>query len=346
MNGTFDDHVRLLRRHLAQPGEIRIPAITPDLHAVQSRTEDSRLFNAACLLWSVPVSKGFGRRIRYLVRDRNNGKLIGIIGLTDPVFNLTPRDAWIGWSASDRAERLVHTMDAFALGALPPYSRILGGKLVALLATSRAVVNHFRRKYRNYVGVITSSRKKPHLVLLTTSSALGRSSLYNRLRLPGGVAFLTGVEADRVPTWYTRGYGHFHISDDLFAALQQVLLKRDHPYARGNRFGDGPSWRIRVIRRALTELDLSVDLLQHGIRRQVYVVPLARNTREILLGSAQKPEYITQTVRQITAYWRRRWAEPRSGRHHDWQDWHPDQAINDLRRLYSLAHHNGAPPCH
>jgi len=96
----------------------------------------------------------------------------------------------------------------------------------------------------------------------------------------------------------------------------------------------------------MAELDLSINLLQHGIRRQVYVVPLARNTREILLGSEKTPEYITQTVRQITDYWRKRWAAPRARRQHGWQDWHPDEAIDDLRRLYSLAHQNGALPCH
>ena len=102
--------------------------------------------------------------MRYLVWDKNNGKLIGIIGLTDPVFNLTPRDAWVGWDASERRERLVHTMDAFVLGALPPYSRILGGKLVALLATSSEVVKHFRAKYSNYKGIISEKKKNPRLV--------------------------------------------------------------------------------------------------------------------------------------------------------------------------------------
>ena len=345
-NGAFDDHVRLLQGHLAHPDEIHIPSIEPALITVRARTPDSRLFTAASLLWSVPVSKGFGRRIRYLVRDRNNRKLIGLIGLTDPVFNLTPRDAWVGWSAADRAQRLVHTMDAFVLGALPPYSRILGGKLVALLATSSTVVNYFRRKYRASVGIITSTRKSPRLVLLTTSSALGRSSLYNRLRLPDGVAFLTGVDTHRVPTWYTKGYGHFHIPDHIFAGLHRVLLRRDHPYARGNRFGDGPSWRIRVIRQAMAELDVDVDLLQHGVRRQVYVVPLARNTREILLGSNERPAYITQTVGETAEYWRTRWAMPRSQRHSQWRDWHPDDEIDNLRRLHSPAQNNGARTCH
>lgn len=146
MNESFGHHVDLLREHVARPRDITLSKITPHLREVAGGTDDAHVFNAASLLWSVPVSKGFGRRMRYLVRDQHNGKLIGIIGLADPVFNLKPRDAWIGWNARERADRLIHAMDAFVLGSLPPYSKLLGGKLVALLATSSDVVRHFRRK--------------------------------------------------------------------------------------------------------------------------------------------------------------------------------------------------------
>ena len=337
MNGFFDYHMDLLREHLACPNEIEISNIKPYLSIVTAGHDDSQIFNAASLLWSVPVSKGFGRRMRYLVWDKNNGKLIGIIGLTDPVFNLTPRDAWVGWDASGRRERLVHSMDAFVLGALPPYNRILGGKLVALLATSSEVVKHFRVKYSNYKGIISEKRKNPRLVLLTTSSALGRSSIYNRLRIPGGVAFLSNVDDDRIPTWYTKGFGHFHIDNHTFKELQRLLERRGHSYAKGNNFGDGPNWRIRVIRRAAAELGIKIDVLQHGIHRQVFVIPLAHNARDVLLGRAKRPKYITMKSSQITDYWIRRWAIPRANRFPDWITWTLDETINDLRRLHTIA---------
>ena len=337
MNGAFDHHMQLLRKHLAKPCEIDVSRIKPYFTIVKASTRDSQIFNAASLLWSVPVSKGFGRRMRYLVRDRTNGKLIGIIGLTDPVFNLGPRDAWVGWDVYDRAKRLIHVMDAFVLGALPPYSTILGGKLVALLATSNEVVKNFRRKYRTSKGIISGRKKDPHLVLLTTSSALGRSSLYNRLRIPGSVAFNTGVENGRVPVWYTQGYGHFHIPGDIFTELQSVLVRRNHPYAKGNRFGDGPNWRIRLIRQATRELGVDAEVLQHGIRRQVYVIPLAGNTREILLGKAKRPAYFTRTATEIADYWRVRWAIPRARRYPEWRNWNIGEAISGLRRLHSIA---------
>ncbi len=340
MNGSFKHHLDLLRANLAKPCDIAIEAIAPSLHLVKSETLESELFNAVSLLWSVPVSKGFGRRMRYLVKDATNGKLIGIIGLTDPVFNLTARDTWIGWSSQDRAQRLIHVMDAFVLGAVPPYSKILGGKLVALLATSKEVVRHFRRKYRDYQGVISSTKKDPHLVLLTTSSALGRSSLYNRLRIPGSVEYLTEVETERVSAWYTQGYGHFHIPDDMFRELQNVLVRRHHPYATGNRFGDGPNWKIRVIRKAARELRIDAEVLRHGIKRQVYVAPLASNARAYLCGQAKCPRYMNKTITEITDFWRTRWAMPRSQRYPDWLKWNMGGLITTLSRLHNRLDEN------
>ena len=82
-------------------------------------------------------------------------------------------------------------MDAFVLGAAPPYDLLLGGKLVALLATSREVQDLFHERYGNRVTLIGQRDPQAQLALLTTTSALGRSSVYNRLTLPSGnLAFI------------------------------------------------------------------------------------------------------------------------------------------------------------
>ncbi len=105
-------------RFFADGSEIQPFRITPRLEAIKGKTWQSDLFRLATLTWSVPVSSGFGRRIRFLVWDDNCGKLMGVLGLGDPVFNLGARDRLIGWNADERKERLVHVMDAFVLGAL------------------------------------------------------------------------------------------------------------------------------------------------------------------------------------------------------------------------------------
>ena len=56
---------------------------------------------------------------------------MGIIAIGAPVFNLSARDNLIDWNVKARSERLVNVMDAYVLGAVPPYNTLLGGKLVA-----------------------------------------------------------------------------------------------------------------------------------------------------------------------------------------------------------------------
>jgi hypothetical protein len=70
--------------HFAEGKEVQPDAVEPYITLVQSESEDAKLFRLATLLWSVPVSRGYGRRMRFLVRDRTNDKLIGIFALTDP----------------------------------------------------------------------------------------------------------------------------------------------------------------------------------------------------------------------------------------------------------------------
>ena len=252
--------------------------------------------------------------MRFLVWDDHNGKLIGLIGLTDPVFNLRARDAFIGWTGKQRRSRLVYVMDAFVLGAIPPYNMLLGGKLVACLLKTKEVRDQFARRYRDRSGKISKRKKHPSLVMVTTSSALGRSSVYNRLKLRG-VPFL-------LPVGYTLGWGHFHVPDATFNLMRDYLRRRRHIYAWNHRYGDGPNWRMRVIRQALVKLGLSASLLRHGIQREVFVCELATNAKAVLRGTARAPRYDgLPTVGEVTEMAIERWIVPRAARHPEFHAW-------------------------
>jgi hypothetical protein len=77
-----------LSDHFANGDEIEPAKILPRIEIVEANTWQSDLFRLASLTWSVPVSAGFGRRLRYLVWDESNNKLMGIIALGDPVFKV------------------------------------------------------------------------------------------------------------------------------------------------------------------------------------------------------------------------------------------------------------------
>lgn len=326
-----------LVQHLADGSEVRPEAIDPELVMVKSDHPTGDLFRFATLLWSVPVSRGYGRRMRYLVRDRSNGKLIGIFALADPVFNLRARDEWIRWDVQQRRSGLVHVMDAYAVGAVPPYSMLLGGKLVAALMGSAEVSEAFARRYSETQGIISGKQKSARLALVTVTSALGRSSLYNRLKLVNsgqdGSPQRTLVEVRRIGA--TQGYGHFQLSEPLFRRLRQFVMSQGHVYANGHKFGDGPNWRIRLSRVGLSALGLDPELLHHGISREVYAMPLASNFREFLRGETDEVHIDRPSAEEIATAALDRWALPRASRCPKYKDFSLGELFEQLLLLVS-----------
>jgi hypothetical protein len=297
-----------LLRHIASGYEVVPSRIFPRVVEVLPDSEEELLFRYASLHWSIPVSSGYGRRLRFLVVDEYNGKLIGLIGLGDPVFSLRPRDQWVGWTPSDRKKRLGNVMDAFVLGAVPPYSFLLCGKLVAMLAASDTIRRAFKRKYGGARSVIRRKVHDGRLALITTTSALGRSSVYNRLRLGDRVLYQS--------VGFTRGSGEFHFSNGLYGAITEFAEKNCKPTAKQERWGTGFRNRREVIRKCLRALGLSSDWIYHGIQREVFVVPLARNTREFLRGEHTRLFWYQQSEARMFEYFRDRWMLPRAA----WDD--------------------------
>lgn len=304
---------RLLQEHFAAGDMVHPDRIEPEVVMVKAGTEDADLFRFATLLWSVPVSRGYGRRLRFLVRDRSNCRLIGLFGLADPVFNLGARDAWIGWSVQDRRERLVNVMDAFVVGAIPPYTHLLGGKLITTLTTCQEVVEAFRQKYQDSTGIISNQKKRANLSLITVTSALGRSSIYNRVKLPRLVEFKN--------IGSTEGWGHFQVPDALFNDMRALLEIQGHAYASGHKYGDGPNWRIRVIRKALADVGLDEDLLRHGIRREIFASKLAPDALAFLRGEIDSCHVDRPSAEAIGRAAVQRWMIPRAERRPEFRDW-------------------------
>ena len=312
-----------LLQYFASGTDVQPEKISPVLERVSSGTWQSDLFRLASMSWSVPVSSGFGRRLRYLVWDQSNGKLMGIIAVGDPVFNLGVRDKFIGWNSEDRGARLVNLMDAYVLGAIPPYNALLGGKLIACLLRSRDIYNDFAKTYGASTGIISQKQKKARLLSIITTSSMGRSSVYNRLKL-NGTEYLKSIG-------YTGGWGHFHIPDWLFMELRDYLRHIDHTYADQHAYGQGPNWRLRTTRAALLALGFKDDLMRHGIQREVFICQIASNATKILQTGKGKPEISSLlSVREIADMALDRWVIPRANSTPDFKYWRP----NDLIELF------------
>jgi hypothetical protein len=305
----------LLRRY-ASGTEVRPTLVTPRLVEVWPGSEDELLFRYASLHWSIPVSSGYGRRLRFLVIDHQNDKLIGLIGLGDPVFSLRPRDAFIGWTQETRRTKLKHVMDAFVLGAVPPYSFLIGGKLVAMLASSDEVRDAFSRKYGGTSTRIRGTQFDGRLAMVTTTSAFGRSSQYNRTKFDGRLLF------QRVG--YTQGSGDFHFANGLYGAMQDYTREHFEPTAKQALWGTGFRNRREVVKRCLAGLGLSTDWLYHGVKREVFLAPLAHNSAKFLRGEASRLRWFRQTTADISEHCLSRWMVPRAQRDASYLDFQPE----------------------
>jgi hypothetical protein len=299
----YQDH--LLDR-FARGVEVVPRKFSPRLVEVHADSDEELLFRFARLQWSIPTSAGYGRRLRFLVIDESNDKLAGLIGLGDPVFALQGRDGWIGWSRDQCRVGLHNVMDAFVLGAVPPYSYLLGGKLMALLVSSDEVRDAFTRKYGKSLSVVKQRDLRSRLVLVTTTSALGRSSIYNRLRFDGRTVFES--------VGFTRGSGEFHFTNGLYKDIRRFAEANCNPTAKQERWGTGFRSRREVIKKTLIAVGLSGDWLYHGLEREVFVVPLAANARQVLRGEAKSARWYHTSASDLGDWYRCRWMMPRAER--------------------------------
>ncbi len=291
---------------IANSGEVIADQIRPALVEVRANSEHELLFRYAALHWNIPVSSGYGRRLRYLVVDRSNDKLIGIIGLNDPVFALGPRDNWIGWNREQRRDRLQNVLDAFILGAVPPYNSLLCGKLVAMLAMSNEVRERFWRKYHGKTSFISGKENDGRVALITTLSALGRSSVYNRLAYNGRLLLRS--------VGFSQGSGEFQFSNGLYSSIFAYTKRYCTATAKNSDWGSGFRNKREVIRKCLQKIELSSALNYHGIQREVFLAPLARNAREFLRGEHSKLLWYDLPATDLVDWFRRRWLLPRSMR--------------------------------
>ena len=325
-HAKFEEH---LLSHMASGSDIDVGKIKPRLVQVgDSDSEEARLFRYSGLHWSIPLSSGYGRRLRFLVEDEQNDKLIGLIGLADPVFSLGVRDSWIGWDEVGRKARLQNVMDAFVLGAVPPYASLLCGKLVAMLVASREVRDAFRRKYKGRKTRIRRRTLDGRLALITTTSALGRSSIYNRIKIAGRRLYES--------LGLTRGAGEFHFANGTYDVLKAYATRHCEASSKKARWGTGFRNRREVIKKCLPALGISSEWIYHGIGREAYAVHIAENAREFLRGECKHLRMYDDSVASIFEEFRQRWLVPRASRETGFRSWTPDDW-----RLWTRRSNNG-----
>ena len=206
-------------------------------------------------------------------------------------------------------------------GAVPPYNEILGGKLVALLATSPQVIHDYKERYGGRRSEIASKLKgsdicRPaDLVYIGTTSlySIG-SSQYNRLKIPH-----EAIDAKMDIKWeklgYTTGYGTLHISKATTLCLKETMGDNNKI---NHVFGEGPSPKMRLLAASIRDLlesahDDTKEFTKHAMSRIVYGAKIACNTSMYMLGFDESPDYYTdidnysEGTEKIIKFWQERW---------------------------------------
>lgn len=309
--------------HLFRQGKDIDPAkIRPVMHLAPQNSKWGDLFVLIRALWSMPYNKGYGRRLRFVVFDEHHEAVIGIIGLQSPPADLGCRDSLFTYPEDRKLELVNCTMDAYSVGAIPPYSFLLGGKLCAGLVASDSVCQAYWRQYAGKKTEMQGASIQQPLAAITTTSAFGRSSMYNRLKYK-----------DRLlaePIGYTLGYGTLHL-EHLYGNIRSYL-EMTGEYNNGG-FGSGPKARWQNLAIAMQKLGLNGrSLLRHGVQREVFLYRLVDDLGTGMAGGVFGNSQSLST-KSYSDYWLERWALPRAARMPQWRD-------GDARELIqqTLAH--------
>jgi len=301
-----------LIEYIANGDEVSPQNIQPKLVYVDSSSKYWDLFNYVKIHWSVPISSGYGRRLCYVVFDEYNNKVMGILGLSDPVFSIPQRDKMIGWTEEQKKLNISKIMDGFVIGAVPPYTMLLGGKLVASLLFSNQIRRDFYRKYSGRKSLISGKIHSGDLVLITTLSALGKSAMYDRIKLPNGQKFIS--------IGYSVGYGEFHFNGRIYENMKKIAYKYNFPSQKKKEWGTGFRNKREVVGKTLTILGIPKSYCKHGVKRELFLIPLAENFKDVLTKD-EKPRYYDNSVNEISEYMKERWVIPRSKRRPSFKVW-------------------------
>lgn len=293
-------HERLALDHIVDGRSVNVQKIRPELIEVQPGTKWETLFRWWCLVWwSIPYERPIGRQMRFVVWDAYHKSIIGLIGLQSPILDWAPRDTYLNLKKEEKVLWVNQSLNAQRVGALPPYNKLLGGKLVASLLACKKIRAEFEAKYRDRQTLIENRVIPNRLLFITTTGAFGKSPIYQRLSYQQQkLSFFLG---------YTQGFGSFHIPDDIYRGMLDYLSSLGIDITRG--YGSGPSRKMRLISMSMSHLGFSCRA-RHGIKRGLYLLTSLKNLKEVV-SEDTPPRYVKLSVEDLSDFWKERWIVPR-----------------------------------
>jgi hypothetical protein len=213
--------------------------------------------------------------------------LLGAMLLSSSPYTLRDRDSYLGWLGAEK-ERIKQSglrriLDLALCMPLPPYSYLLGGKLVAALAFTEVVRSEFRNRYRDEL-----------LCLVTTSVTGLHCPLFNR------IAVRTGGLYRRIGQ--TSGYSTTAVSSRTLRAARRFLPSYQSPPEGEFSVSVRP---IHILRTALRRCGISRDtVLRTSNPKGIYIALGSDADLAALRSGSKSKSRHSLTLDEAMAFWR------------------------------------------
>jgi len=316
----IEDGFKTVSKYLIDGKDINPAKIELELRLVEEGSEEHKIFRWWNLVWwSVPYQRAYGRQMRFLLWDKTHNAPFGLIGLQSPILKMSVRDNYLEIPKESLDLWINKSMQAQRLGAIPPYNQLLGGKMVAMALTANEVRKAYKKKYKDTETLLVKRIIKPDLLFMTTTSAFGRSSIYNRLK------YNDEIVAESLG--FTKGSGTFHIPQEIYLDILKYLSIKGVNV--GTTFGNGPSRKIKLLDMAFSMLKLP-EYHFHNIQREFFLFPLAKNLKNVIANDVQ-PKYYNRKLVDLTNFWKERWCIPRSERFDEWKSFEGKTFVDKIK---------------
>ena len=245
------------------------------------------------LIHSMEFTANPGRNVKFYVKDKSSGKVLGLICLGSDVTSLGVRDSLIGWTKENKFKdgKLNHTAIGTTICCVQPLGyNMLGGKLVAQMVTSKVVRDTWKKLYGQT------------LVGISTTALYGIHSMYNG-----------------IPQWKTLGETKGKISlkpDDSFYDTWHQWLKdnRTEDYKRVTTSKTGQpvtGIKQKIIQLIYKELDIKRAKYEHGFKRGCYFANVYQNGKEFLRSEINEDQLVIRNmfdrdIEYIDSWWKRK----------------------------------------
>jgi len=298
------DTIDRLEKTIWQPTDIYNKELTiQEINSIEPIVEPVEQGNAKAnedwiitrrLIHSMEFTANPGRNVKFYVKDKVSGKVLGMICLGSDVTSLGVRDELIGWTKENKFKegKLNHTAIGTTICCVQPLGfNMLGGKLVAQMVTSNVVRDTWKKLYGQT------------LVGISTTALYGIHSMYNG-----------------IPQWKTLGETKGKISlkpDDTFYDTWHQWIKdnkrEEYDSKVGVRANGQPVTGIKqkIIQMIYKELDIKRAKYEHGFKRGCYFANIYQNGKEFLRSEINEDQLeirnmFDRDIEYIDSWWKRK----------------------------------------